>query len=63
MCANSTYQHMLNAMRARIDKGYSAESAHAAVTRDWQTTDDDACELFADALDYQILTYGSYDDV
>lgn len=57
MCSQTTYQHMLAQIRDRIDKGYSAESAHAAVTLDWRAAPEDSCELFENALDYQTTTY------
>ena len=59
MAPSSTYAHMLEAVRRKVDSGYSAESAHVSVARDWQLADtDDSCQLLEDALDYQTVTYG-----
>lgn len=61
MCNQSTYAHMLEQVRRRIDSGYSPESAHAAVAADWKAEHSDSCELYEDALDYATVTYGLTD--
>jgi hypothetical protein len=61
MCTHREYQFMLAAVRRRIDDGYSPESAHAAIERDWKTDTEASCNLYEDALDYATLTYGLED--
>lgn len=57
MCSATQYQQMLEAIRRKVDSGYSPERAHVEVVQAWSPDASDSCELLEDSLDYATITY------